>query len=181
MLYSKIGAPRNYQLSAGIDRQVNKYFRFSTQYVENRGVHPQRLRNINAPIGGVYPFGDRQLRELTESTGFSRIHQLIFSPSVNYKKMFLFGFYGLSYGKDDNGQPANPYNLRAEYGPSSFGDGRHRAVIGTNLPLPWNISISPFMMSSSCTPYNITTRRDPNLTRVASARQAFLPRVRTRD
>ncbi len=181
ILYSNIRAPRNYQLSAGIDRQVNKYFRFSTQYVENRGVHQQPLRNINAPIAGVYPFGDRQLRELTESTGFSRIHQLIFSPSVNYKKMFLFGFYGLSYGKDDNGQPADPYNLRAEYGPSSFGDVRHRAVIGTNLPLPWNISISPFMMASSGSPYNITTGRDPNLTGVASARPALVPGVAPSD
>jgi len=181
ILYSNIRAPRNYQLSAGIDRQVNKYFRFSTQYVENRGVHQQRLRNINAPIAGVYPFGDLQLRELTESTGFSRIHQLIFSPSVNYKKMFLFGFYGLSYGKDDNGQPADPYNVRAEYGPSSFGDVRHRAVIGTNLPLPWNISISPFLMASSGSPYNITTGRDPNNTGIATARPSLVPGVAAAD
>jgi hypothetical protein len=177
ILYSKIRAPRNYQLSAGIDRQVNKYFRFSTQYVENRGVHQQRLRNINTPIAGVFPFGDRQLRELTESTGFSRIHQFIFSPSVNYKKMFLFGFYGLSYGKDDNGVPADPYNVRAEYGPSSFGDVRHRAVIGTNLPLPRNISISPFLMASSGSPYNITIGRDINNDGVASERPALVSGV----
>jgi hypothetical protein len=181
ILYSKIRAPRNYQLSAGVDRQVNKYFRFSTQYVENRGVHQQRLRNINAPIAGVFPFGDLQLRELTESTGFSRIHQLIFSPSVNYKKMFLFGFYGLSYGRDDNGIPADPYNLRAEYGPSSFGDVRHRAVIGTNLPLPWNINISPFLMASSGSPYNITTGRDTNNDGSASERPALLTGVSAAD
>jgi hypothetical protein len=41
------------------------------------------------------------------------------------------------YGKDDNeGLPMNPYNLRAEWGPSSFGDIRHRAVLGTGIPLP---------------------------------------------
>jgi len=177
ILYSRIRAPRNYQLSAGVDRQVNKYFRFSTQYVENRGVHQQRLRNINAPVAGVFPFGDKQLRELTESTGFSRIHQLIFSPSVNYKKLFLFGFYGLSYGKDDNGLPADPYNVRAEYGPSSFGDVRHRAVIGTNLPLPRNISISPFLMASSGSPYNITTGRDTNNDGSASERPALVSGV----
>jgi hypothetical protein len=177
ILYTNIRAPRNYQLSAGLDRQVNKYFRFSTQYVENRGVHQQRLRNINAPINGVFPFGDRQLRELTESTGFSRIHQLIFSPSVNYKKMFLFGFYGLSYGRDDNGVPADPYNPRAEYGPSSFGDVRHRAVMGTNVPLPWNISVSPFIMASSGSPYNIVTGRDTNNDGVASERPALLTGV----
>jgi len=181
ILYSNIRAPRNYQLSAGIDRQVNKYFRFSTQYVENRGVHQQRVRNINTPIAGLFPFGDRQLRELTESTGFTRIHQLIFSPSLNYKKMFLFGFYGLSYGKDDNGSPADPYNLRAEYGPSSFGDVRHRAVMGTNLPLPWNISISPFVMASSGSPYNIVTGRDTNKDGVASERPALLTGISAAD
>jgi hypothetical protein len=86
---------------------------------------------------------------------------LILSPSFNYKKIFLFGFYGLSYGKTDSeGQPANPYNLRAEWGPSSFGDVRHRFLMGTNIPMPWNVSLSPFTMISSGTPYNITTGRD---------------------
>ena len=28
------------------------------------------------------------------------------------------------------------YNLRAEWGPSSFGDVRQRAVIGASLPMP---------------------------------------------
>src|SRR5260370_1484412 len=111
ILYNNIRAPRTYQLSAGLDRQINKYVRFSAQIIENRGAHQQRLRNINAPIFGAYPFGDRQLRELTESTGFSRIHQLVFSPNVNYKKLFLFGFYGLSYGRDGSGVPPPPCNL----------------------------------------------------------------------
>ena len=63
-----------------------------------------------------------------------------------------------SYGGDNNeGFPANPYNLRAEWGPSSYGDVRHRAVLGTGIPLPWKISASPFFTASSGTPYNITT------------------------
>jgi hypothetical protein len=156
-----IRAPRTYQWSAGADRQVNKYFRFSATYIGSRGVHMQRSRNINTPVDGAYPFGDRQFRILTESTGFSRTNMLIFSPSFNYKKIFLFGFYGLSYGKTDSeGQPTNPYNLRAEWGPSSFGDVRHRFLMGTNIPMPWNVSLSPFTMISSGTPYNITTGRD---------------------
>ena len=181
ILYNNIRAPRTYQLSAGLDRQINKYVRFSAQFIENRGAHLQRLRNINAPIFGVYPFGDRQLRELTESTGFSRIHQLVFSPNVNYKKLFLFGFYGLSYGKDDSGVPADPYNVRAEWGPSSFGDVRHRVVVGTNLPLPWKISVSPFLMASSGSPYNITTGRDTNGDGATSERPAFVPGVAASD
>ncbi len=50
-----------------------------------------------------------------------------------------------------------PNNLRAEWGPSSYGDVRHRAVLGTGIPLPWKISASPFFTASSGTPYDITT------------------------
>ncbi|HEY3441063.1 MAG TPA: carboxypeptidase regulatory-like domain-containing protein [Paludibaculum sp.] len=160
---SALRAPRNYQASIGVERQLGKYTKLSVQYISSRGVHLQRSRNINAPIDGVYPYGDKQLRLLTETTGFSRSNQLIFSPNVNYKKMFLFGFYGISHGRSDaEGTAADPYNLRAEWGPSSFGDVRHRAVIGTNLPLLWKVSLSPFLMFNSGNPYNITTGRDTN-------------------
>lgn len=174
-LYSDIRAPRNYQTSVGIDRQINSHFRLSANYVNTRGVHLQRTRNINAPVGGVYPFGDPQLRILTESTGFSRTNQLIVSPNVNYKKIFLFGFYSLSYGRSDaEGMPADPNNLRAEWGPSSFGDVRHRFLLGTSVPLPFKFSISPFLFASSGTPYNITTGRDTNSDGFTSERPALV-------
>jgi hypothetical protein len=118
------------------------------------------------------------LRELTESNGFSRTNQLIFSPNVSYKKLFLFGFYALSYGQDDNeGMPANPYNLRAEWGPSTYADVRQRAVIGTSVPLPWQLSISPFLIMSSGTPYNITTGIDSLDEGVAAERPSLAPNV----
>ena len=141
---SAVKAPRNYQTSLGLDRQVNKYLRLSTVYLNGRGTNLLRSRDINAPINGAYPFGDSQFRNLTETTGFSRTNQVQVTPSVNYKKLFVFGFYSLSYGKSDaEGQPADPYNLRAEWGPSSFADVRHRMVVGTGLPLPFKFTISP--------------------------------------
>src|SRR5207247_5085929 len=101
LIFDGIRAPRTYQVNAGVDRQINKYARFSVTYFSNRGVHLQRSRDINAPINGAFPSGDTQLRLLTESTGFSRTHQLIISPNANYKKMFLFGFYSFAYGRTD--------------------------------------------------------------------------------
>jgi hypothetical protein len=75
------------------------------------------------------------------------------SPTINYKKIFVFGFYNLSYGMTDaEGQPADPYNLRLEWGPSSFADVRHRFVVGPNLPLPLRFSISPFIIVQSARP-----------------------------
>ena len=177
-LYAGIVAPRSYQGSISVDRTINKYARISAQYLTNRGAHLTRALNINAPLNGLYPFGDSTLRELTEANGLSRTNQFIMSPNVNYKKFFLFGFYSYSHGKDDNeGAPADPYNLRAEWGPSTFADVRHRAVIGTNIPLPYQISISPFLIMSSGTPYNITTGIDSNGDGVAAERPSLATNV----
>lgn len=175
LLDARLQAPRDYQASLGVERQINRYARFSVQYMTSRGVHLQRSRNINTPIDGVYPFGDRQLRLLTETTGLSRSHQLFISPNINYKKFFLFGFYALGYGRTDSeGYPADPYNLRAEWGPSSFADVRHRLLLGTSLPLVWKFSISPFLVASSGSPYNLTTGQDLNADGFTSERPALL-------
>jgi hypothetical protein len=160
LLDPSLKAPRLYQANIGVDRQINSHVRLSANYINSRGVHLLRQTDANAPLPGTntYPYGDNTVRILTESVGFSRTSQLFINPTVNYKKLFLFGFYALSYGKDDNeGLPADPYNLRAEWGPSSFGDVRHRAVLGTGIPLPWKITATPFFNVSSGTPYNITT------------------------
>ncbi len=173
-----IRAPENYQASLGLDRQVNKMFRLSFNYIGARGVHLQRSRDINAPLAGLFPFGDAQLRMLTETTGFSRYHLMTLTPSVTYKKVTVFGYYMLSHGKTDaEGQPANPYNLRAEWGPSSFSDIRHTAVIGGSVTLPGKISANPFLILRTGSPYNITTGLDSNGDSIAAERPALLAGV----
>lgn len=160
LLDPSVKAPRVYQFNIGVDRQLNKYVRLSANYISSRGVHLLRQTDVNAPDPEtrIYPYGDDTVRLAEEPVGFSRTNQLFINPTVNYKRLFLFGFYALSYGKDDNeGLPANPYNLRAEWGPSSFGDVRSRAVLGTGIPLPWKITATPFFNASSGTPYDITT------------------------
>jgi hypothetical protein len=175
LAYDGIRAPRTYQMNVGVDRQINKYARVSVTYFNNRGVHILRSRDINAPINGLFPSGDRQVRLLTESTGFSRTNQITISPNVNYKKMFLFGFYMLGAGKSDaEGQPADPYNLRSEWGPSSIGDVRQRFLIGTSLPLPWKLIVSPFLFASTGSPYNITSGHDTNGDTFTSERPALV-------
>ena len=175
---NSLRSPRNYQANVGVDRQINSFARISVNYIASRGVHLLRSRNINDPVDGVYPFGDSEIRLLNETTGLSRTNQLMVSPNINYKKLFLFGFYSLSYGKDDNeGQPADPYNLRAEWGPSTFADVRHRFVLGTSIPLPLKASISPFIVLQSGTPYNITTGLDPNDDGIFTARPELVTGV----
>ena len=178
LLDSAARAPRNYQATASVERQLSKYAKLSVSYVESRGVHLSRQLNANTPLDGAYPYSDGQVRLLTETTGFSRSHQLIVSPNINYKKLFLFGFYSYSHGQSDaEGMPANPYNLKSEWGPSSFADVRHRFLMGTNIPMPLKFSISPFFLAMSGSPYNITTGQDPLHTGYQNARPALLSGV----
>jgi hypothetical protein len=106
------------------------------------------------------------------------VNQVVVNTNVSYKKLYLFGYYALSYAKDNNeGLPADPYNLRAEWGPSSWGDVRHRASFGATIPLAWKVALNPFFFANSGQPYNITTGLDPNNTGSPAARPALLTGV----
>ena len=175
---SGIRAPRLYQTSVGIDRQLNQSSHLTLTWIGSRGVHLLNSRNINAPVDGLYPFGGQSIRLLTESAGLSGRNQLVANANVNYKRLFLFGYYSLSYGRDNNeGIPANPYDLRAEWGPSTYGDMRHRMAAGATIPVRWKFSVSPFLVANSGVPYNITTGLDPYSTGYPEARPALLAGV----
>ncbi|HLK65433.1 MAG TPA: carboxypeptidase regulatory-like domain-containing protein [Bryobacteraceae bacterium] len=172
---SGIQAPRLYQASAGIERRLNQSSYVSLTWTGSRGVHLLNSRNINAPIAGLYPFGDPSIRLLTESAGLSSRNQVVLNANANYRKFSLFGYYTLSYGRDDNeGIPANPYDLRAEWGPSTYGNGRHRMAAGMTFSLPEKFIVSPFLVANSGVPYNITTGLDPYNTGYPEARPSLV-------
>src|SRR5262249_55928869 len=88
----------------------------------------------------------------------------------------------LSYGKTDaEGQPADPYNLRAEWGPSMYSDVRHRSGIIFSSPLPTKhlskFSVSMQFQAQSGSPYNITTGRDLNGDSILAERPGLVPSV----
>jgi hypothetical protein len=173
-LYAGLRAPRLYQTNLSLERQLSASSKITLSWLENRGLHLPNSRNINAPIDGANPFGDRSIRLLSEDAGLSRQRQVVANLNINRKGFNLFGYYALSYGKDDNeGQPADPYNLRGEWGPSTYGDVRHRGVAGSTVTLPWKFSLSPFLVANSGAPYNITTGLDPFDTGVPTARPAL--------
>ena len=174
-VFDAIRAPRMVQTSAGVERQLSKSARVSATWIDTRGVHLINVRNINTPIGGVDPYGDASIRLLTESAGLSRQNQLVVNTNVNYRKIFLFGYYAYSRSMDNNeGIPADPYNLRAEWGPATVGDVRHRVALGASIPLRWRFMVNPFIVANSGQPYNITTGLDPENTGYPEARPALL-------
>jgi hypothetical protein len=180
LLASGLVAPQTWEASVGVDRQVRKIMRISANYSRSRGVHLTRQRDINAPLGGVFPYGDPNIRLLTESTGFSRTQQFTITPTINYKKAFIAGYWTLSFGKSDNeGLPADPNNLRAEWGPATYADVRHRAVFLISTPLPTKY-LSKFSLTmqaqfQSGTPYNLIVGRDLNGDSIISERPGLLP------
>jgi len=159
LLSKDMEAPQLMFANVGVDRQINKYVRFSANYNELRAVHFLRGRDVNArlPETGLFPYGDSTVRMLTETTGFARQRQFVINPTINYKRLSIFGNYVLQYTYADfDGLPADHYNLRADY-TRAFGDIRHRVNLGPTFPLPLKMLVNTVFIYTSGPVYNITT------------------------
>jgi hypothetical protein len=166
-LASDIQAPVLMQNSLGIERQVTKTISMNVNFVNTRGVHSLRTRNINSPLpNGTRPYGPVGNIFQYESTGFLRQNQLIIGGSARpNRKITLFGSYVLQDAKSDTDGlgsfPAYTYDLNSEYGPSSFNT-RHRLFLGGSLSLWKGVTMNPFVTANSGRPFNIVTGRDTN-------------------
>ena len=178
-------SPYALQTAVTVERALPHNTVLSVAYLNTRGLHLLRTRNINAPIVSVAgvepedarPFGPVGNIYLYESSGRSSQHQMIVNLNQRLnKKISLYAFYALgSLRSDTDGVdsfPANQYDLSTEYGRSNL-DVRHRTVIGGNFTAPWNVRLNPFMVASSGRPYNIFIGRDLNGDSVFTERPAF--------
>lgn len=171
---SDLEAPYTGQIALGMERQLPSRTTLSLFYIAQKSFHQLRLRNINAPIcpaqincanapiplpgqGNIYQY---------ESSGILNQQQFI----ANFRTMLstkfsLFGNYRLGYAKSDTdgagSSPAYSYDLSSEYGRSSF-DIRHNFFLGGSFTMPWNVSLSPFIIANSGRPFNITRGVDTN-------------------
>jgi len=71
---------------------------------------------------------------------------------------------------------SNSYDPMADYGPASF-DQRHRGFIGGTISFPYAFRLSPFMLVSSGSPYNITNGLDTNGDSIFNDRPALASTV----
>ncbi|HSB09937.1 MAG TPA: carboxypeptidase regulatory-like domain-containing protein [Blastocatellia bacterium] len=179
-------APYTIQSSISLERQLPYRFTLTTTYLNSRGVHYLRSRNINAPLpgtfdprvpgSGVRPFGTDNIFEY-ESSGIFKQNQLIFNLLNRLNKYItITGTYVLGKTRSDadgaGSLPANTYDLRDEFGRASF-DVRHRAFVFGSISLPWQVSLSPFVFIQSGGPFNITTGVDGNGDTISNERPAF--------
>ena len=72
-----------------------------------------------------------------------------------------------------SGFPSNSYNIRQDYGRSSF-DTRHRLFFGGTIALPYTFRLSPFMIARSGSAFDITSPNDLNGDSVFNDRPGFV-------
>jgi Carboxypeptidase regulatory-like domain len=178
-------SPYTIQTTVGVERQLPARTTLSLFYIGSRTLHQLRLRNINAPICPLQvncntaPRPNPTLGNINqyESSGVLNQNQFIANfRTLLSNKFTLFGNYRLGFAKGDTdgagSYPAYTYDLSNEYGRSAF-DIRHNFVIGGNFTIPWNVSLSPFIIASSGRPFNITQGVDINGDGVTAERPTY--------
>jgi hypothetical protein len=167
-------APINMQAALGIEHRFGKAITLSSTYINSRGVHQLYSDNINAFLPGTYdittgtgvrPNGINENIYQFQSGGIYHQNQLITNFSVRARRVTMFGFYVLNFAKSDTSGatyfPSNQFDPKADYGRSTF-DVRNRFLLGGNITAPYGISISPFLVVNSGTPFDITVGQDLN-------------------
>jgi hypothetical protein len=183
-------APYVWQSAASLEQQVTKNATLSLTYLHSRGLHQLLLDDVNAPLPGTFRLGDpgagvRPLGDAVgnlyryDSVGLFNQNQLIANFNVRLgTRLSLFGYYTLNYADSDTtgNNPTvamNPYDLLESYGRASF-DVRNRFFLAGTWNLPHRFSLSPFLVTASGTPFNVTMAPDIFGTGVVnSARPAF--------
>ncbi len=174
-----LSAPYTMQAAISLEKQLPHRTSLSINFISARTLHVLRSRNINAPIGGVRPFGTAAGNIYQyESSGRFNQNQLIVSANNRFSQrltMFVSYTYNRARSDTEGAQtfPVNQYNVSTEYGRSAQ-DIRHRfSVFGSIKALPWGISLNPMITAFSGRPFNITTGRDTNGDTLFTERPAF--------
>lgn len=176
---SHFHAPYLMQTAIGIEHQLAKRTTVSINYTNSRGNHEPMTVDINAPyltpadfpltasangqivgqrpnpqLGNIYDF---------ESVGIYRQNQLMLSLNTQVGNLTLFSRYAFQHANSDTDglgtQPADPYNIAAEYGRAST-DIHHFLFLGGSYTMKWNMRLSPFIIIRSGAPFDITTGTD---------------------
>lgn len=177
-LAADLRAPYTMQSALSVERLLPFKITLTTSFISTRTRHALRSRNLNAPLDGLRPFGAAAGNVFQfESSGVFNQNQLIVNANNHFnKRLSLFASYALGRADSDTDGaysfPADPYDLRAEYGRSSL-DVRHRFYVGGFISLPWEISLSPFVSASSGRPFDITTGLDANGDTLFNERPGF--------
>src|SRR5712671_2912318 len=179
----RLSAPYTLQSAISAERQLTKAATLSVTYLNSRGFDQLLTINANAPFPGtpcspacVTPGGGNLYQYVSEAV--FRQNQLIANTNVRVgSKVQLFGYYVLNYANSDTSGvssfPSNSHNISADYGRASF-DARNRFFLGGSFALPFTFRLSPLMIASSGSPFNISTTNDLNNDSIFNDRPGFV-------
>jgi hypothetical protein len=177
-----LSAPYTLQSAISVERQITKTATLAVTYLNSRGFDQLLSLSLNPETTNaprIYQYA---------SEGVFRQNQLIVNTNVRAgSKVQLFGFYTLNYANSDIGVssfsssssagvsnfPSNSLDISEDYGRASF-DTRHRLFFGGSLALPYAFRLSPFMIASSGTPFNIAVANDLNNDSIFNDRPIFV-------
>jgi hypothetical protein len=167
-----LSAPYILQSAISVERQLTKSATLAVTYLNSRGFDQLLTVNANAPYPGTPCYPSCQSPNNGEnlytyvSEGVLRQNQLIVNTNIRAgTKLQLFGYYTLNYANSDTSGvssfASNSYNISQDYGRASF-DTRHRLFLGGSIAMPFAVRLSPFLVASSGSPFNIFTSTDLN-------------------
>ncbi len=177
-------SPYTLQSAISVERQVTKAATLSVTYLNSRGFDQLLSINANAPYPGTPcypncppPINNENLYQYV-SEGVFRQNQVIVNTNIRAgTKLQLFGYYTLNYANSDTAGvtsfASNSYDISQDYGRASF-DTRHRLFFGGSVALPYAFRLSPFMIVSSGTPFNIAVADDLNGDSIFNDRPVFV-------
>jgi Carboxypeptidase regulatory-like domain len=179
-------SPYIFMTGIGTDMPLGKYASVSANYMYSRGEHLFLTRNINAPLpgtydpsdptSGVHPLGTNENIYQYDSDGASGRNRLVVNGNLHAKHTGLFGYYMLSKVETNTAGvatfPSDQYDLHQDYGRGSY-DVRSRMFLGGFTALPGKISLNPFILYQSSSPFNIVVGQDLNGDTIFNDRPAF--------
>ena len=176
---SDMTEPYYVQTSFSIERSLPRNTTLSISYVGTRGLHQLRARNLNAPAPGtgIRPYGNSVNVYDYESTGLFNQHLLVFNAQLRpTRRINVTANYTLGKASGDTDGvgsfPSNSYNLRDEFGRSTF-DVRHRFTLTGSVETFWGIGFFPLVIAQTAAPFNIITGLDNNSDSLFVDRPAF--------
>lgn len=172
------------QGAIGVDRQIAKHITGNVTYLFSRGVHQYLSNNISAPYfdgsTNTYPTTPLTVPSMNiyqyQSGAVYRENQIIATVNASIKRLTIFSFYAYSnaHGNTDgiNSFSMNAHDPGQDYGRTGF-DVHNRFLILGNYVAPYGISIAPFFVYYSGSPYNITIGSDLTANNQFNARPTF--------
>jgi len=167
---SRLRSPYTIQSAVSVERQVTKSATVSVTYLNSRGFDQFLTINSGAPYPGTpcfpnCPIPSQNIYRYVSEANFKQ-NQLILNTNIRVRSMVqLFGYYTLNYAHSDTSGvssfPTNSYDISQDYGRGAF-DIRHRLFLGGSIAFPYLIRLSPFMVVSSGSPFNIVSPYDLN-------------------